>query len=80
MSEINLNGINQYSNSNNEVTSEVTMASFDNNDGGEVVTQEQQDLATKNRLRKYSKKKKKWCIKISPRSINRTYRLLTNRY
>ena len=55
MSEINLNEIEQYSNSDHEFDSN-TFASDDG--GGEVVTQEQQDLATKNRLRKYSKKRR----------------------
>ena len=43
-------------NGDNERRDEVTVDDF-SGDGGEVVTQEQQDLATKNRLRKYSKKR-----------------------
>ena len=54
--EINLKEIESYSNSDHQFDS-TTFAS-DTDNSGEVVTQEQQDLATKNRLRKYSKKRR----------------------
>ena len=58
MSEVNLNEIAQYSNPDFDF-SEINASTFaGSDDGGEVVTQEQQDLATKNRLRKYSKKRR----------------------
>ena len=58
MGEINLNAIESYSNPNFDF-SEINASTFaGSDDGGEVVTQEQQDLATKNRLRKYSKKRR----------------------
>ena len=55
--EINLKEIEIYSNSDNQFDS-TTFASDTDNGEGEVVTQEQQDLATQNRLRKYSKKRR----------------------
>lgn len=56
--EINLKEIESYSNPNFDF-SEINASTFGgSDDGGEVVTQEQQDLATKNRLRKYSKKRR----------------------
>jgi len=59
MTEVNISEMGLYTNPDFNIDSiDSTTFSSDNNDEGEVVTQEQQDLATKNRLRKYSKKRR----------------------
>ena len=55
--EINLKEIESYSNPNFDF-SEINASTFAGSDDGEIVTREQQEIATKNRLRKYSKKRR----------------------